>query len=119
MSPKTGKRHSIGSHDFRFDPDSGHVWIESGPSQFGRNRDAFGHWFGTQNANPLWHWTIADRSLGRNPHVPAGTAATLRHVSSPGLHYPLKVGSEWVRASVAAIVINCSSGKFDPEDEHE
>ncbi len=80
-SRRSGKDYSVGSHDFRFDPDSGEVWIESGPSQFGRNRDPFGHWFGTQNANPLWHWVIADRYLARNPYVPAGSA--IRHVVGP------------------------------------
>jgi putative membrane-bound dehydrogenase-like protein len=73
-----GREHALGSHDFRFDPDTGEILLESGPSQYGRCRDAFGHWFGTQNANPLWHWVLADRALARNPHVPAGTA--IRHV---------------------------------------
>jgi putative membrane-bound dehydrogenase-like protein len=80
-SRRSGKQYALGSHDFRFDPDSGELWLESGPSQFGRNRDAFGHWFGTQNANPLWHWVIADRYLARNPYVPAGPA--IRHVVGP------------------------------------
>ena len=80
-SRRNGKQYTLGSHDFRFDPDSGELWLESGPSQFGRNRDAFGHWFGTQNANPLWHWVIADRYLTRNPYVPAAPA--IRHVVGP------------------------------------
>ena len=80
-SRRNGTQYAIGSHDFRFDPDSGAIALESGPSQFGRCRDAFGHWFGTQNANPLWHWAIADRYLARNPHVPAGTS--IRHVVGP------------------------------------
>jgi putative membrane-bound dehydrogenase-like protein len=80
-SRRTGKHYALGSHDFRFNPDSGELWLESGPSQFGRNRDAFGHWFGTQNANPLWHWVIPDRYLARNPYVPAGPA--IRHVVGP------------------------------------
>ena len=80
-SRRNGKQYVLGSHDFRFDPDSGELWLESGPSQFGRNRDAFGHWFGTQNANPLWQWVIADRYLARNPYVPAGPA--IRHVVGP------------------------------------
>ncbi|MFM7041435.1 MAG: HEAT repeat domain-containing protein, partial [Planctomycetaceae bacterium] len=71
-----------GSHDFRFDPDTGEVWIESGPSQFGRCRDPYGHWFGTQNANPLWHWVIADRYAARNPFV--APERTLEHVVGPG-----------------------------------
>ncbi|MFM8825530.1 MAG: PVC-type heme-binding CxxCH protein, partial [Actinomycetota bacterium] len=81
-SPRTGRTHLLGSHDFRFDPDTGEVWIESGPSQFGRCRDPHGHWFGTQNANPLWHWVIADRYAARNPFV--APERTLEHVVGPG-----------------------------------
>ena len=81
-SPRTGRTHALGSHDFRFDPDTGEVWIESGPSQFGRCRDPHGHWFGTQNANPLWHWVIADRHAARNPFV--APERTLEHVVGPG-----------------------------------
>jgi putative membrane-bound dehydrogenase-like protein len=80
-SRRNGREYALGSHDFRFDPDTGEIQLESGPSQYGRCRDSFGHWFGTQNANPLWHWVIADRALARNPHVPAGTA--IRHVVGP------------------------------------
>lgn len=81
-SPLTGRTTVLGSQDFRFDPDTGEVWVESGPSQFGRSRDPHGHWFGTQNANPLWHWVIADRYVARNPFVPA--EATIRHVLGTG-----------------------------------
>ena len=35
-SQRNGRQYTLGSHDFRFHPDSGSVWIESGPSQFGR-----------------------------------------------------------------------------------
>lgn len=82
QSMRTGKMHEIGSRDFRFRPDTGEFELESGPSQFGRNRDAWGHWFGTQNANPLWHYVIADRYLARNPYVP--TPPAIRHVVGPG-----------------------------------
>ncbi|MFM7249395.1 MAG: PVC-type heme-binding CxxCH protein [Planctomycetaceae bacterium] len=77
-SPKAGREYSLGSHDFRFDPDSGEVWIESGPSQFGRSRDPWGHWFGTQNANPLWQWVIPEAAAARNPAV--APERTTRHV---------------------------------------
>ena len=43
----------------------------SGPSQFGRNRDDWGRWFGTQNSRPLWHYVLDDRYLRRNPHYAA------------------------------------------------
>jgi putative membrane-bound dehydrogenase-like protein len=70
-SHKTGEEISLGSRDFRFRPDTGTFEPESGPSQFGRNRDDWGHWFGTQNSNPLWQYVLPDRYLRRNPHTPA------------------------------------------------
>ncbi|MFM8579650.1 MAG: PVC-type heme-binding CxxCH protein [Planctomycetaceae bacterium] len=81
-SPRAGRTYALGSHDFRFDPDSGEVWIESGPSQVGLCRDPYGHWFGTQNANPLWHWVIADRHVARNPFV--APERTVEHLIGPG-----------------------------------
>jgi putative membrane-bound dehydrogenase-like protein len=81
-SLRSGKAMTIGSRDFRFQPETGELELESGPSQFGRNRDAWGHWFGTQNANPLWHYVISDRYLARNPHVPA--PQPIRHIVGPG-----------------------------------
>ncbi|MSU26769.1 MAG: c-type cytochrome [Pedosphaera sp.] len=70
-SSRAGKDVAVGALDFRFKPDTGELEPESGPSQFGRNRDDWGHWFGTQNIRPLWHYVLADRYLRRNPHVAA------------------------------------------------
>ncbi len=70
-SMRTGEEVAVGALDFRFRPDTGELEPESGPSQFGRNRDDWGHWFGTQNSRPLWHYVLADRYLRRNPHVAA------------------------------------------------
>jgi putative membrane-bound dehydrogenase-like protein len=67
----TGEEISLGSRDFRFRPDTGEFDPESGPAQFGRNRDDWGHWFGSQNSNPLWHYALADHYLRRNPYVAA------------------------------------------------
>lgn len=61
----------VGSRDFRFNPDTGVVEPQSGPSQFGRNRDDWGRWFGTQNSRPLWHYVLPDHYLRRNPHLAA------------------------------------------------
>ncbi|MDP1564198.1 MAG: LamG-like jellyroll fold domain-containing protein [Pirellulaceae bacterium] len=82
LSVKTGNLLTIGSRDFRFHPTTREMQIESGPSQFGRNRDAWGHWFGTQNSNPLWQYVIPDRYLQRNPYVPA--PSPIRHVVGSG-----------------------------------
>jgi putative membrane-bound dehydrogenase-like protein len=67
----TGQEIAMGSRDFRFRPDTGEFQPQSGPSQFGRNRDDWGRWFGSQNSRPLWHYVLQDEYLGRNPHVPA------------------------------------------------
>ncbi|MBL8890904.1 MAG: c-type cytochrome [Planctomycetaceae bacterium] len=79
---RTGNRLALGSRDFRFHPVTREMQVESGPSQFGRNRDAWGHWFGTQNANPLWQYVIPERYLQRNPYVPA--PSPIRHVVGSG-----------------------------------
>lgn len=70
-SHRTGEEILLGSRDFRFRPDTGEFDPQSGPAQFGRNRDDWGHWFGTQNSQPLWHYVLQDHYLRRNPHVPS------------------------------------------------
>jgi putative membrane-bound dehydrogenase-like protein len=77
--PETGsmREEKIGSRDFSFfmypgpRPGIDFLRAESGPSQFGRNRDDAGNWFGTQNSRALWHYVLPDHYLKRNPHVPA------------------------------------------------
>lgn len=75
---------SVGSRDFRFKPDTGELEPQSGPSQFGRNRDAWGNWFGTQNSRPLWHYVLPDHYLRRNPHLAVGDS----RVQLPGTLNP-------------------------------
>jgi putative membrane-bound dehydrogenase-like protein len=70
-STRSGVSTVIGSRDFRFRPNTGRVEPESGPTQFGRNPDDWGHWFGTQNSHPLWHYVLPERYLRRNPHLAA------------------------------------------------
>lgn len=82
LSHRTGTRLALGSRDFRFHPETREMQVESGPSQFGRNRDAWGHWFGTQNSNPLWQYVIPERYLQRNSFVPA--PSPIRHVVGSG-----------------------------------
>jgi putative membrane-bound dehydrogenase-like protein len=61
---------NISGRDFRFLPFS-HVRFEaeSGQVQFGRRRDDWGNWFGNNNSNWLWHYTLEDRYLRRNPKL--------------------------------------------------
>ncbi len=74
MHPRSGRESLVGSRDFRFRPDTGDLEAESGPTQFGRNTDDWGHWFGTQNSNPLWQYVLPDRYLQRNPFFVAPNA---------------------------------------------
>ena len=68
-SKLTGRKIDLGSRDFRFKPDTGEFDPQSGPSQFGRAKDDWGHWFGVQNSHPLWHYVLQDHYLRRNPYV--------------------------------------------------
>ena len=65
----TGEKIDLGARDFRFKPDTGEFDPQTGPSQFGRVRDDWGHWFGVQNSKPLWHYVLQDHYLRRNPNV--------------------------------------------------
>ncbi|HUY35800.1 MAG TPA: PVC-type heme-binding CxxCH protein [Pirellulales bacterium] len=80
-SLRSGQAILLGARDFRFRPDTGELEPQSGPTQFGRNRDNWGRWFGTQNAHPLWHYVLADQYLRRNPHF--GAAQTLVQLLVP------------------------------------
>jgi putative membrane-bound dehydrogenase-like protein len=71
LTNTTGARTAVGSRDFRIRPLEGLIEPESGPSQFGRNRDDWGHWYGEQNSYPLWHYVLEDQYLRRNPHFAA------------------------------------------------
>ena len=68
-SLKTGKVVELGSRDFRFNPETGELDPQSGPSQFGRNRDDWGNWFGEMNSYPMWHYVLLDEYIRRNPHA--------------------------------------------------
>ena len=89
-SSRTGKEVLVGSRDFRIRPDTGEVEPQSGPTQFGRERDDWGHWFGTQNSHPLWHYVLPDHYLRRNPHLATGDARVQLPGGSNPPVYPAK-----------------------------
>lgn len=76
----------VGSRDFRFRPDTGELEAQSGPTQFGRNRDNWGQWFGTQNSRPLWHYVLPDHYLRRNPDVASGETLVLLTALNPPVY---------------------------------
>lgn len=79
----TGEEFNISGRDLRINPDTGAMEAQSGQTQFGRNRDDFGNWFGGNNSNPIWHYVLDDHYLRRNPHV--ATPEVKHHISKvPG-----------------------------------
>ncbi len=64
---------SISGRDFRFRPDTAEFEAESGATQFGRHRDDWGNWFGNNNPTWLWHYTLEDRYIRRNPRLAVKT----------------------------------------------
>ncbi|MFM7056257.1 MAG: PVC-type heme-binding CxxCH protein [Planctomycetota bacterium] len=83
LSHLTQQKTAIGSRDFRFHPETGDIEAQSGPSQFGRNRDPWGHWFGEQNSYPLWHYVLDDADIRRNPHFAVADPRQLLTPSNP------------------------------------
>jgi putative membrane-bound dehydrogenase-like protein len=68
-SEKTGQTLSISGRDLRFRPDTGELETVSVQTQYQRRRDDWGHWFGNNNPTWLWHVTIPEHYLRRNPKV--------------------------------------------------
>lgn len=82
-SVKTGKSVNISGRDVRIRPDTGDIDTVTGQTQFGRNRDDWGNWFGCNNANPMYQFVLDDRYLRRNPHF-AGTDPRVHVSVNPG-----------------------------------
>lgn len=68
-SKKTGERVNIRGRDLRVRPDTGELDAQSGQSQYGRERDDWGNWFGCSNPNQGWHFALADHYTRRNSHI--------------------------------------------------
>ena len=73
-STKLKKIVNIRGRDLRIQPDTGKIDTVTGQTQFGRNRDDWGNWFGCNNSNPMFHFVLEDRYLRRNPYVGAPSA---------------------------------------------
>ena len=70
-SVKTGGVTDLKRLDFRIQPDTGELELISGITEFGRNRDDWGNWFGCDNTHVAWHFVLDERYLRRNPHFAA------------------------------------------------
>lgn len=74
-SLRTGETLSISGRDVRFRPDAGIMETVSAQTQFGRRRDDWGHWFGNNNPTWLWHVTLPEHYLRRNPRLAVKSVA--------------------------------------------
>ncbi len=63
---------NIRGRDLRIQPDRKRLDAVAGQTQFGRNRDDWGNWFGGNNSNPMWQYVLDDETTRRNPHVAYG-----------------------------------------------
>jgi putative membrane-bound dehydrogenase-like protein len=70
-SVKTGAEIDLRGRDLRIRPDDGALDAQSGQTQYGRNRDDWGDWFGCNNSNPMWQFVLEDHYIRRNPHLAA------------------------------------------------
>ncbi|QDU99012.1 PVC-type heme-binding CxxCH protein [Lignipirellula cremea] len=88
VSKKTGAKVDIRGRDIRIRPDQGLIEPVAGQSQFGRSRDDWGNWFGSNNPNPVFHYVLDDHYLQRNPHFsPPASRRDAREGST--LVYPI------------------------------
>ncbi|MGH7138240.1 MAG: PVC-type heme-binding CxxCH protein, partial [Pirellulales bacterium] len=53
--PDLRKAVQIGGRDFRIRPDEGLIEAQTGQTQFMRERDDWGNWFGNNNSHPMYH----------------------------------------------------------------
>jgi putative membrane-bound dehydrogenase-like protein len=56
----------VGSRDFRIRPATGEIETLAGRSQFVRDCDDWGNWFGSTNSEPLFHFVLDERYTRRN-----------------------------------------------------
>jgi putative membrane-bound dehydrogenase-like protein len=100
-SRQTGQTVDISGRDLRIRPDDGALETVTGITQFGRDRDDWGHWFGSNNSNPGFQFVLEDRYLRRNPHI-APPAPTAMVVDPAPLLHPLSVTVERFNTPQAA-----------------
>jgi len=66
----TSQTVNLDGHDIRLNIDEGLLDLQSGQSEFGRDRDDWGNWFGCDNSHPLFYFALDDDYTRRNPYAP-------------------------------------------------
>ncbi len=84
---KTGEVVNVSGRDMRIDADRDLLEPVSGRTQYGRQRDDWGHWFASTNSEPLFQFVVSDRYLKRNPFVRSPNP--LNHLLQPQFAPPV------------------------------
>jgi putative membrane-bound dehydrogenase-like protein len=71
-SVKTHEKTEVSGRDMRIRPDEDILQAETGMTEYGRDRDDYGNWFGCDNSHPIWNFVLSERYTKRNPHVAPG-----------------------------------------------
>ncbi|HVJ80221.1 MAG TPA: PVC-type heme-binding CxxCH protein, partial [Planctomycetia bacterium] len=88
-SMKTGTMAQISGRDFRIDPSTGGLELETGMTQYGRCRNDWGDWFGGNNVTPMWHFLLPERYLRRNPNfAPPTPRREIAEITGPAPVFP-------------------------------
>ena len=69
---------NVRGRDIRIAPDAKRVETVTGQTQYGRDRDDWGNWFGCNNPNPIFHFVLAEHYQNRNPA--SGGVASMRDI---------------------------------------
>jgi putative membrane-bound dehydrogenase-like protein len=93
-STRNGAPVDLEGRDLRIRPDDGLIETESGQSEYGRNCDDWGDWFGCDNSYPLFHFVLEERYMRRNPYVPAPAAKVQTYLPANPKVYPVSVGQK-------------------------
>jgi putative membrane-bound dehydrogenase-like protein len=92
VSEKTGAkvaRISVNGRDMRIRPDTGEIETVTGITQFGRDCDDWGNWFGSKNSQPVIHYVLDEQYLRRNPFLaPSQTWSEVPSVPGAAPIYP-------------------------------
>lgn len=96
VSSKTQEAVSIDGRDLRLRPDTGQLDPQTGMTQFGRFRDDWGNWFGSNNSTPLRHYVLADHYLRRNARlVPPAPTRDLARSDNTQIFPRSRILSHW------------------------
>lgn len=70
-SVKTGVQVDMSGRDLRVRPQTGEIEAAAGESQWGREQDDWGNWYGSNNAEPMYQFVLEEQFLRRNTVLPA------------------------------------------------